>query len=332
MDTRPLRTSAQSSPGGQLEGRAALTAQAAPVSAAAAAASAQAAQGASGVCVSMPSGPDRSGPADGKAAPQALETRSDDSQSSHVSHVHKKSRTRANATPQIPSTMDTHPPRTSVQSSPPPPPPPPSTAGASTAGASRLRVAVPPRPGAYKMLEAGRGKKFWQGCRTAERPHDAFKRYGFHKAVFQIIGGLLQDNGVQMTPQLQTFVDSRSGTVRVSDCADFPGQQAKYVLIDVLLGAGIVDVKNNLPVFIKRHIENTRHASGSLLYPSLAYVPSGHSSVSFPNLHGISFFLKSQDFACLWYQNSVIQCMTGINPYKKKQKSKRVPTHEQQKF
>ena len=147
--------------------------------------------------------------------------------------------------------------RTSVQSSPPkrrrqqqqqqqppPPPPPPPlpppstagapTAGASSAGASRLRVSVPPRSGAYKMLEAGRGKKHWLGCRTDERPHDAFKRYGFHKAVFQVIGGLLEDNGVAMTPQLVFFIETRSGTVRVSDCADFPGQQGKYVLQDIL--------------------------------------------------------------------------------------------------
>ena len=168
------------------------------------------------------------------------------------------------------------------------------TAGASTAGASRLRVTVPPRPGAYKMLEAGRGKKFWQGCRTAERPHDAFKRYGFHKAVFQIIGGLLQDNGVQMTPQLQSFVDNCSGTVRVSDCPDFPGQQGKYVLQDIL--QAVRDMKDVVAArrFIERNIIDAQDATGKLLYPSLAYVPSGNSSVSFPNLHGNIFFCDLQ--------------------------------------
>ncbi|MGA1398181.1 MAG: hypothetical protein ACO31K_05965 [Schleiferiaceae bacterium] len=161
---------------------------------------------------------------------------------------------------------------------------------------------APPRHFAY--LAAGEGKKQWTGCKTAERPQDSGKKYGFHKPVYQLVAGMLEDNGVALTPGLQEFVDTRSGTVRVSDCKDFPAQQGKYVLYDVLLGAGIVDLPTNLPRFFERNIEDARNPSGGLLYPSLMHVPSGNPRVSFPsfpNLRGNHFNLQPPDFACFWY-------------------------------
>ena len=156
----------------------------------------------------------------------------------------------------------------------------------------------------FRYLAAGEGKKQWTGCKTVDRPLDTGKKYGFHKPVHQLVAGLLEDNGVALTAGLQEFVDTRFGTVRVSDCADFPAEQGKYVVYDILLGADIVDVPNHLPRFFERNIANAKDASGEFLYPSLAEVPSGNPRVSFPsfpNLRGNHFDLQSSDFACFWY-------------------------------
>ena len=53
------------------------------------------------------------------------------------------------------------------------------------------------------------------------------------------------------------------------------------------------DINNNRE-FMKKNIIDAKDPSGNLLYPSLAYVPSGNSSVSFPNLHGNIFFCDLQ--------------------------------------
>ena len=193
--------------------------------------------------------------------------------------------------------MSTHQPsRSIVRTFPQPVPQPAQPAGANGAGAAGGAGAL--GAPAFRYLAAGEGKRQWTGCRTADRPLDSGKKYGFHKAVHQLVAGLLEDNGVALTAGLQEFVDTRSGTVRVSDCRDFPAEQGKYVLNDVLLGAGIVDMPNHLARFFERNIENARDASGSL-------VPSGNPRVSFPsspNLRGICFHFYFSDFVCFWYK------------------------------
>ena len=127
-----------------------------------------------------------------------------------------------------------------------------------------------------------------------------------------LVTDLLKTNNVVLTADLQQFVDTRSGTVRVSDCADFPAEQGKYVLNDVLLGAGIVDGSHNLPRFLKNNIVNARGASGEFLYPSLAEVPSGHSSVSFRICMETPHLLRLPDFACFSYKIPTITVIVGI--------------------
>lgn len=151
----------------------------------------------------------------------------------------------------------------------------------------------------FAYLTAGAGKKQWTGCESKATPGDRGKKYGFHMPVSQMMTSMLEDNSVALTPQLRAFVENRSGDVRISDCADFPGQQGKYVLYDVLQGTGIVKGYNNLPPFIEKYIIDAKHATGGPLYPSLAEVPSGHSSVSFQNLHGNTMFIATSKF-CLF--------------------------------
>ena len=159
----------------------------------------------------------------------------------------------------------------------------------------------------FAYLTAGAGKKQWTGCESKATPGDRGKKYGFHTPVSEMMTAMLEDGSVALTPQLRAFVENRSGDVRISDCADFPGQQGKYVLIDVLRYTGI-QTKNNIERFIDKHIIDAKDAtSGKALYPSLAFVPSGNSSVSFPNLHGNTTFIATSRFCLFLVQKSGTQ-------------------------
>lgn len=159
----------------------------------------------------------------------------------------------------------------------------------------------------FAYLTAGAGKKQWTGCESKATPGDRGKKYGFHMPVSQMMTSMLEDNSVALTPQLRAFVDNRSDDVRISDCADFPRQQGKYVLYDVLQGTDIEKIKNNLDRFFNKYVKDEQDATGGPLYPSLAYVPSGHSSVSFPNLHGITMFIATSRFCLSVVQKSSYQ-------------------------
>ena len=68
-----------------------------------------------------------------------------------------------------------------------------------------------------------------------------------------------------------------SGTIRTPDCVDFPAQQGKKVLYDILLGLRIESNKGHLDRFFDKYIKDAKDATGKPLYPSLDYVPSGNS-------------------------------------------------------
>lgn len=174
------------------------------------------------------------------------------------------------------------------------------------AGTGAVATAPGLRVQTFAYLPAGAGKKQWTGCESKATPGDSGKKYGYHMPVSQMMTSMLEDNSVALTPQMRAFIDNRSGDVRISDCADYPGQKGKYVLYDVLLGADI-EKQNHLERFFKGKIENARDASGMTLYPSLAYVPSGHSSVSFQNLHGNTTFIATSRFCLSVVQKSIPQ-------------------------
>lgn len=151
----------------------------------------------------------------------------------------------------------------------------------------------------FAYLPAGAGKKQWTGCESKTTPGDRGKKYGYHTLVSEMMTAMLKDNSVALTPQLRAFVENCSGDVRISDCADYPGQKGKYVVQDIL--QAVRDMKDVMAAkrFIERNIIDAKDATGNLLYPSLAYVPSGNSSVSFQNLRGNTTFIATSRF-CLF--------------------------------
>ena len=164
----------------------------------------------------------------------------------------------------------------------------------------------------FAYLEAGAGKKQWFGCWTKDRPGDRGKKYGYHTLVSEMMTAMLEDNSVALTPQLRAFIDNCSGDVRISDCADFPGQQGKYVVLDILQAVRDTKVMANHREFMNKYIIDAKAASGELLYPSLSYVPSGNSSVSFQNLRGNTTFIATSRLCLFLVQKSGVDFQPRI--------------------
>lgn len=172
------------------------------------------------------------------------------------------------------------------------------------AGAGAVATAPGLRVQTFAYLPAGAGKKQWTGCESKATPGDRGKKYGFHTPVSQMMTSMLEDNSVALTPQMRAFIDNCFGDVRISDCADYPRQQSKYVVLDILQAVRDTKDINNNREFMKKNIIDAKDPSGNLLYPSLAYVPSGHSSVSFPNLCGNTMFIVTSRFCLFMVQKS----------------------------
>lgn len=180
------------------------------------------------------------------------------------------------------------------------------------AGAGAVATAPGLRVQTFAYLAAGAGKKQWMGCWTKDRPGDRGKKYGFHTPVSEMMTSMLEDNSVALTPQLRAFVENRSGDVRISDCVDYPGQQGKYVVMDILQAVrGTKDINNNRE-FMNKYIIDAKDPSGELLYPSLAEVPNGNPRVSFANLLGNTTFIATLRF-CLF----LVQMLDSAEHYLK---------------
>ena len=154
----------------------------------------------------------------------------------------------------------------------------------------------------FAYLPAGAGKKQWTGCESKATPGDGGKKYGYHTPVSQMMTSMLEDNSVALTPQMRAFIDNCSGDVRISDCADYPGQKGKYVVLDILQAVRDTKVLSNNREFMNKNIIDAKDATGNLLYPSLSYVPSGHPGVSFANLRERTTFIVIYKFVLFLVQ------------------------------
>ena len=131
----------------------------------------------------------------------------------------------------------------------------------------------------YKPLTTIHASLKWFGVDTNDR-QDKGKVYGYKIGGNVLMEGILKDNGKPVTPEMQVFIDSKTGeAIRISDFAEYPEQQGMLVLSDVLLTVGIVDDKRHVKRFIDTKMLNKRDDFGQKEF-DICYVPSGNSAVS----------------------------------------------------